>query len=180
MNYLMLIISIIFLLIIIFIIYYNMMIKRENDVKNAYSLLDIMFKRRNDLIPNLVSCVKGYINYEEKVLKKLVYARNNFDKNAFKYNNIINDNLNNIFLISEGYPKLKANEEFINLQKSLYDMEEIISAGRRTYNAHVTSYNNFISYFPNFIFAKILHFKKYDLFKIDEEERKGKVYYENK
>lgn len=171
---------IILLLLIVCIIYFNLMKKRENEVKNAYSSLDIMFKRRNDLIPNLVKCVKGYIKYEEKTLNELINARASFNKDSIKYDNIVNKNLNDIYLLSENYPNLKANEEFLNLQKSLYDMEEVISAGRRTYNAHVTSFNNFISYFPNLIFAKIFNFKKYNLFKISKEDKKDRIYYENK
>ncbi len=167
-------------LLIIFIVYYNIMRKKENEVMNAFSSLDVMFKRRNDLIPNLVNCVKGYVKHEKETLEELVKARNLFDDNNIKYDRIINNDLQNIFLLSENYPNLKASEEFINLQKSLYDMEEVISAGRRTYNAHVTSFNSFISYFPNLLFAKLFGFNKYELFKVNEEERKGRIYYENR
>ena len=153
--------------------------KKENELKNALSSLDIMFKRRNDLIPNLVNCVKGYIKYEKNILEEITNARNLFNSNNFKYDGIINKDLNSLFLLSEEYPNLKGNEEFLNLQKSLYDMEEIISAGRRTYNAHVTSFNNFISYFPNFIFARIFNFRKYKLFKLNEKDGKGNIYYDN-
>lgn len=168
---------IIFNILSIFVLYYNAMLVKKNGVKNAFSSLDVMFKKRNDLIPNLVSTVKGYMNHEKETLEKVILLRNNSTiKDNIKMSKYVNEILANI----ENYPNLKANEQTLKLQKTLYDMEEMISAGRRTYNAHVTSYNNFISIFPNLLFARIFGFKKYSLFRIDEEQRKGKIYYNEK
>ena len=165
-------------LLIMTIIYYNFMKKYQNNIKNAYSSLDVMFKRRNDLIPNLVSTIKGYAEYESDTLQKIIELRNDINhKNYFQINNEISNSINDLLMLREKYPELKANENFLSLQKTLEKTEDLISAGRRTYNAHVTHYNNFISVFPNLLFAKLFHFKAYSLFKIDDKEKESKVYY---
>ena len=174
-------IGIIIAIALIFVAYFNAMQRKSNKVKNALSSIDVMFKRRNDLIPNLVNTVKGYMNYEEECLSRVISLRNQMDEGITnRLNNEMSGSIKNLLAIAEGYPSLLANEEFLNLQKALYDMEEVISAARRTYNAHVTSYNTFISIFPNLIFAKIYGFKKYELFKVSEELREGKIYYNEK
>ena len=171
-------IRIVISLLVITIVYYNIMIKKSNKVKNALSSIDVMFKRRNDLIPNLVNTVKGYMNYEEECLSRVINLRNEMNNRVSnKLNNEMSQGVKRLLATAEGYPNLKANEQFLKLQKALYDIEEIISAARRTYNAHVTNFNTFISIFPNVIFAKILGFKKYELFKVEDELREGKIYY---
>lgn len=168
-------------LLVITIIYYNIMTRKYNKVKNALSSIDVMFKRRNDLIPNLVNTVKGYMNYEEECLSRVINLRNEMNNRVSnKLNNEMSQGVKNLLATAEGYPTLLANEQFLKLQKALYDIEEIISAARRTYNAHVTSYNTFISIFPNFVFAKLFGFKKYELFKVSEELKEGKIYYNEK
>ena len=165
-----------FVLIMMIIIYYNIMLRKTNNVKNAFASLDVMFKRRRDLVPNLVEIVKGYSIHEKEVLNGIINLRstlNNDETHLFSLNNELSNYLSKLFVISEGYPELKSNTNYLNLQKTLYDIEELISAGRRTYNAHVTDYNNFISIFPNLLFAKMLGFKKYDLFKASVDERKS-------
>ncbi len=165
-------------LIVIIITYYNIMLKKSNKVKNAYSSIDVMFKKRNDLIPNLVNTVKGYMNYEEECLSRVISLRNTIDeKKSDKANDEMSDGVKRLLATAENYPNLKANEQFLKLQKALYDMEELISAARRTYNAHVTNFNTFISIVPNNIFAKLFGFKKYSLFKASNEDREGKIYY---
>ena len=172
------IIRIIAFLLVVFITYYNIMLKKSNKVKNANSSIDVMFKKRNDLIPNLVNTVKGYMNYEEECLSNVIKLRNLIDTNpSSSNNNEMSNDLKKLLAIAENYPNLKANEQFMKLQKALYDMEELISAARRTYNAHVTSFNTFISIVPNNIFAKIFGFKKYELFKVEPIDREGKIYY---
>ena len=166
---------------LLFVAYYNAMQRKSNKVKNALSSIDVMFKKRNDLIPNLVNTVKGYMNYEEECLSRVVSLRNKMDNRmSNKLNNEMSGNIRELLATAEAYPNLLANEQFMKLQKALYDIEEVISAARRTYNAHVTSYNTFISIFPNLIFAKIYGFKKYELFKVSEELKEGKIYYNEK
>ena len=172
---------IIFNILSIFVLYYNTMLVKKNGVKNAFSSLDVMFKKRNDLIPNLVSTVKGYMKHEQETLEKVILLRSNLKNNNSLKNNVeISRYINEILAYMESYPDLKANEQSLKLQKTLYEIEEMISAGRRTYNAHVTNYNNFISIFPNLLFAKLFGFKKISLFKVQEELREGKLYYNEK
>ena len=172
MNYYILfryVLPIILFIILLLIFYYNTMLKKANKVKNAYASLDVMFKKRNDLIPNLVNTVKGYAKHEEECLEKISKIRSSFNKgNTFSLSNEISNTLNDIFALQESYPNLKANENFLKLQKALYDVEEHIGAARRTYNAHVTSFNNFVSVFPNLLFAKLFGFKKYSLFSLTD------------
>lgn len=175
------IIRIILGILLIGVMYYNIMIRKSNKVKNALSSIDVMFKKRNDLIPNLVETVKGYINYEDKCLTKVVSLRNSINENnSNKLNNEMSHNIKELLAIAEAYPNLKADEQFLKLQKALYDMEEVISAARRTYNAHVTNFNTFISIFPNILFAKLFGFKKYELFKLEKDTLEGKIYYNEK
>ena len=175
------VIRIIVAIALIFVAYYNVMVRKSNKVKNALSSIDVMFKRRNDLIPNLVNTVKGYMNYEEECLARVISLRNSINENnSSKLNNEMSYDIKELLATAEAYPNLKANEQFLKLQKALYDMEEIISAARRTYNTHVTSFNTFISMFPNILFAKIFGFKEYELFKVEKEAREGKIYYNGK
>lgn len=175
------ILIILIILLIVNIIYYNILTKKRNGVNNAFASIDVMLKRRNDLIPNLISCVKGYIKHENEVLEKINILRNNYNSNSYKetmkFDEEMELNLNNMFMLFENYPDLKANENFINIQNNLSDLEENISAARRTYNAHVTEYNSFIGYIPNNIFASIFGFNKLPLFEISNSERNGKIWY---
>lgn len=120
-----------------------------------------MYKKRYDLIPNLVNVIKGYMIHENNLLNKVVKLRNN------NSNDELDNNINELLVLSENYPILKSNENFLSLQDKLKVIEDEISAGRRTYNAHVVNYNIFISTIPNVFFAKILRFKKYELYKLD-------------
>lgn len=182
MEYKILIIIIFFILLIT---YYNIIRTKYNNVKNAYSTLDIMLKKRYDLVPNLVNVVKGYAKHEKSALETIIKLRNNIDnvktrEKLFESNDILEKALQEINFLTEGYPDLKADKNFLYLQELLYDIEENISAARRTYNAHVTNYNNFIIMFPNNLFAKLFAFKIIPLFKINNEERKGKIWYNEK
>lgn len=161
---------------------YNYILVKKNKVNNAYSSLDIMLKRRYDLIPNLVSVVKEYTKYENKILNHLVELRNELIKSnkpaeIARKNNYIDQAIKSIFVHVEKYPDLKASEQYLNLQKNLTETENHISAARRTYNAHVTKYNNTIETFPNIIFSKLFGFKKIEWFEFDSPEKeKVKVY----
>lgn len=173
-------IFIIALVIIATIIIYNTMLSKKNKLLMSYASLDVMLKKRYDLIPNIVESVKAYKEYESQTLERIILLRKNADdcsnikdmeKVASEYNKFISD----ISLLSEEYPQIKANENFIHLQKVLNDVEEQISAARRTYNAHVENYNSYISFIPINLFANIFGFKKYDYFEISQEERDIKI-----
>ena len=171
---------VIMLIITVFIIMYNIMKTKENYIKNAYSSLDVMLKRRCDLIPNLVSCVKGYMTHEKETLENVIKLRNSAlnasDNNNLEINSKLENQLKRLFINIESYPELKADQSFNNLYAALVDTEEHISAARRTYNAHVTAFNNFIEIVPNNLFASILKFKKAKLFEISVSERESKVW----
>ena len=174
---------IIILIIIIFIIINKATIKKNN-IENAYSSMDIMLKKRYDLIPNLVKIVKVYMKHEQETFKNITELReqginSQNDEDKFSINNNINHELNNIFLLSENYPELKSNINFIQLQTILNDIEDQISAARRTYNAHVTDYNIFIKIIPINIVTSILGYKPYSLFKAKEEEKELKKWMNN-
>lgn len=157
---------------------YNVMLSRKNKAQNAYSSLDVVLKKRYDLIPNLVTVVKQYTKHENATLKELVRLRtellkDNQYKNVANMNEIMNESLNNIFVYAEKYPELQSSEQYLELQKNLTDIENHISAARRTYNAHVTKYNNTIQIFPNSIFAHIFKFDKLEWFEFKEDESVG-------
>ncbi len=168
------------ILLILIIIMYNMMISKRNKLKKAYSSLDVMLKKRYDLIPNLVDTVKAYKTYEADTLEKIISLRSraNQCKNSKDLEDVSSDFnkfRSEISMLAEGYPDLKANQNFMHLQKALNEIEEQISAARRTYNAHVESFNTFISMIPVNIFAALFGFKKYNFFEIDENEKEVKL-----
>lgn len=156
--------------------YYNIMRSKKNKATNAYASLDVMLKKRYDLIPNLVKIVKEYSDFEKEILKKLSQLRkellvsNNY-RDVFNKNIIMTETLNEFVGYAEAIPDLKANDNYLHLQNELSKVEDQISAARRTYNAHVTKYNNFIQFFPNNIFAFMFGFKKLEWFTFKENEK---------
>lgn len=164
------------IVIIYLIVLYNVALSKKNKMLKAYSSLDVMLKKRYDLIPNIVNTVKGYKDYEAETLANIIALRRKADEDkntkdlnetASQYSSFIKD----INILREQYPDLKASSNFIHLQKTLNEIEEQISAARRTYNAHVESFNTFISFIPNNIFAPMFGFKPYDFFEATDEEK---------
>jgi len=171
MYYMLLVISILILIIFV----YNTILKKRNKLESAFSSLDVMLKKRYDLIPNVVETVKGYANYEKEVLENVTKLRNKIenksDNTVEEISNEYNKFMKNVGFVIEKYPEIKASENFIHLQVLLNEIEEQISAARRTYNAHVESYNTYISMIPINVLASIFRFKKYNFFEISSEER---------
>lgn len=164
------------IVIIYLIVLYNVALSKKNKMLKAYSSLDVMLKKRYDLIPNIVNTVKGYKDYEAETLANIIALRRKADEDkntkdlnetASQYSSFIKD----INILREQYPDLKASSNFIHLQKALNEIEEQISAARRTYNAHVESFNTFISFIPNNIFAPMFGYKPYDFFEATDEEK---------
>lgn len=164
------------IVIIYLIVLYNVALSKKNKMLKAYSSLDVMLKKRYDLIPNIVNTVKGYKDYEAETLANIIALRRKADEDkntkdlnetASQYSSFIKD----INILREQYPDLKASSNFIHLQKTLNEIEEQISAARRTYNAHVESFNTFISFIPNNIFAPMFGYKPYDFFEATDEEK---------
>ncbi len=156
---------------------YNGLIVGKNRVKEAFSDVQIQLKRRYDLIPNLVETVKGYASHESQTLEKVIQARNMAMaaqkgdlKEQAKAENILSGTLKSLFAVSENYPELKANENFLKLQFELTDTEDKIKAARRFYNTNVLALNNKIEMFPSNIIASMFQFAKQEFFELDDEE----------
>lgn len=170
------IVGILLLLVFYAIGVYNKLVNARNKVDNQFSQVDVQLKRRADLIPNLVETVKGYAKHEEGTLTAVIEARNKA-VNAGTVNEKIDANnqltgaLNKLFALSEAYPDLKANTNFMSLQNDLKDTEDKITYARQFYNDTAMSFNNLVEMFPSNIIAGMFKFKKYDFFKALEEEK---------
>lgn len=165
------------LILLIFIGIYNNLIRKKNEVENAFGGMDVQLKKRYDLIPNLIATVKQYATHEMDLLTKVTELRakatsgnlSNDEKVAI--DNQISTGMQGIMVAVENYPDLKANENFMNLQRTLNEIESQISAARRTYNATVTDFNNSIETFPSSIIAGFMNLKHKEVFEIPETER---------
>lgn len=155
---------------------YNKLVNARNKVDNQFSQIEIQLKRRSDLIPNLVETVKGYAKHEEGTFKEVVAARNKA-VNAGSINEKIKAEgklsgvLNKLFALTEAYPELKANENFLSLQNDLKDTEDKITYARQFYNDTAMSFNNLVEMFPSNFVANIFKFNKYNFFEATEKEK---------
>lgn len=155
---------------------YNGLIKLKNRVDEAWSDIDVQLKRRYDLIPNLVSTVKGYAAHEKEAFEKVTEARSRAmgagtTEDKAQAENMLSNTLKSLFAIAEAYPDLKANQNFLELQRELADTEDKIQASRRFYNGNVRDFNTKIEIFPNNIFAGILNFTKRQFFEAQGAEK---------
>lgn len=153
---------------------FNSIIYLKNRAKRSYSVIDVFLKKRFDLIPNLVETVKGYTKYEGETLENLVKLRNSFEDGDYKAGEKLNDTYNKLIALTENYPKLKASENFLQLQKELTKVENEIQAARRLYINDVTNYNTKIEKFPHMIFALIIGARPMKLLSFATEEVKVK------
>ena len=156
---------------------YNGLVASRNRVKDQWSQIDVQLKKRADLIPNIVETVKVYAKHEKETLEDVVKARNALNtastvEDEMKANNQITGALNKLFALSEAYPELKANENFMSLQRDLKDIEDKISYARQFYNDSVMTYNNKVQMFPTNIIANIFNFKESKFFEIENEKDK--------
>jgi LemA protein len=169
--------SIIFGLLLVLIILYNSLIRKKNDVENAFASIDVMLKRRYDLIPALVDAVKGYMNYERDLLKEITELRvralsdNISNEDRVKIENKIRKDLSDILVAVENYPDLKASQNFLKLQGAINETEEQLAASRRAYNAAVTMFNNAVEVFPSNIMASMMKYARKTVFDIPESEK---------
>ncbi|MDP0488197.1 MAG: LemA family protein [Fusobacterium sp. JB021] len=159
---------------------YNKLVKGRNFVEEAFSTIDAYLKKRYDLIPNLVSTVKGYKEYEGETLEKVIAARNRYMSATTPEEKIANENmiagtLGKLFALKEAYPDLKANQNFMKLQDELSNIETDILQSRKYYNGTVRNYNTSCETFPSVIIANMFGFKKSPFFKIENEEEKKNV-----
>ena len=156
---------------------YNALVKLKIRVDEAWSDIKVQLKRRADLIPNLVNSVKGYAKHEKGVFEAVTEARANVVnaksvKETADADNMLTGALKSLFAVSEAYPDLKANQNFIQLQDELVDTEDKIQASRRFYNGGVRDLNTKMQVFPNNVFAGMLGFKEREFFELDEAESK--------
>jgi LemA protein len=172
------IIGLIVVLILGAILTYNNLIGSRNAVENAFGTIDVMLKKRYDLLPNLVEVAKTYMKHESEIFTNLASLRakattatSTDEKVAIE--NQISGAMKNLMVSVENYPELKASEQFTMLQRSWNETEEQISAARRAYNAAVTAYNNAVEKFPSNLFAGMFNFKRKEVFVIAETERQN-------
>ncbi|MEK7163011.1 MAG: LemA family protein [Patescibacteria group bacterium] len=183
MNYLNLtniIITIIIVIALWLVLVYNGLIRRRFRVKEAWSDIDVQLKRRYDLIPNLIEMVKGYMAHERTVFEKVTEARTkamgaNTKEEKLGAENILSSTLKTLFAVSENYPELKANTNFLDLQRELADTENKIQASRRFYNGNVMDYNTAIEIFPTNLISGVFGFKKEEFFEIESEIEKEPI-----
>ncbi|MDD4761752.1 MAG: LemA family protein [Candidatus Pacebacteria bacterium] len=157
---------------------FNRLVVLRMRSKEALSDVDVQLKRRFDLIPNLVETVKGYMEHEKETLTKVTEARSQVAEggNALereKAENVLSNTLKTLFAVAEGYPDLKANANFLDLQRELADTENKIQASRRFYNTTTMELNTKIEVFPTNLLAGILGFKKMEFFKAEDGEREN-------
>lgn len=169
-------VTIILILIIWTILIYNNIISLKNQVKSAWSQIDVQLKRRHDLIPNLVSAVKGYMQYEQDVIQKVVIARTVAMKatrmlEKAEKENILSQALHELFTVIENYPVLKSSTNVLELQEELVSTENKIAFSRQFYNDLVANYKTALESFPNNIVASFFAFNSIEYFKINEIEK---------
>jgi LemA protein len=154
---------------------YNGLVKRRNQVDNAWSQIDVQLKRRHDLIPNLVETVKGYAAHERGTFEAVTQARANAinaqtPADQAQAENVLSGALKSLFAVAEAYPDLKANQNFLSLQEELTSSEDRVAYARQYYNDSVLSYNTQIQKFPTVVLAGMFNFEKREFFDAAPEE----------
>lgn len=153
---------------------YNSLIRRNNQVKESWSDIDVQLKRRHNLIPNLVETVKGYAKHEREAFESVTAARakaisaTTAPEHA-QAENMLTASLKSLFAVAEAYPELKANTNFLELQRELSDTENKIMAAHRFYNSNVRDFNTAVESVPTNIIANMFSFKKYEFFELTDE-----------
>src|SRR3989338_3442105 len=174
MNIFYIIIALIALVVVAIIGIYNALIRKRNRVEEAWADIEVQLKRRYDLIPNVVETVKGYAMHERGVLENVTKARTqalgaqSMEEHA-RAENVLASTLKTLFAVSENYPDLKANANFLDLQRELADTENKIQAARRFYNGNVRDLNTTIESFPQNLIANSFRFTKKEFFELEEE-----------
>ena len=156
---------------------YNSLVGLRNKVEDSWAQIEVLLKRRADLIPNLVETVKGYANHEEGTLKEVVEARNKAVSATTKEDEMqaageVTQALSRLFALTESYPELKANTNFMDLQNNLKETEDKLSFSRQFYNDAVLKYKDKLQMFPSNIVASLFNFKAAPFFEASQEDRK--------
>lgn len=163
-----------------FVAIYNGLVVARNRCDSAWSQIDVQLRRRYDLIPNLVETVKGYAAHEKETLEAVIAARNagmaakTVGEQA-QAENMITQALGRLFALSESYPDLKANQNFLQLQQELGNTESLIAQARQYYTECVRNYNNKVEMFPSSFVAGLFNFSPKEYFEVEEPEARGPV-----
>jgi LemA protein len=174
---LIIVIAIVVILVGFLIVSYNGLVRSRNQVENAWSQIDVQLKRRLDLIPNLVETVKGYAAHERETLEAVVSARNSAiaapdtPPAQAQADNMLSGALRQLFALSESYPDLKANQNFLALQEELTATEGRVAYARQFYNDSVLTYDNKLESFPTVIIAKSFNFEAKEYFEAEDQAR---------
>ncbi len=178
MTIFLIVIAFIVLLLITLAISYNGFVRLRNQSDEAFSTMDIFLKKRYDMIPNLVEIVKQYAIHERETLERVIQARSmamgaqTFEERT-QNENVLSGALKSLFAVSESYPQLKADGNFLNLQNQLVALEDDISQSRKYYNGVIKVMNNKVEMFPSNLYAAILGFRRYPYFMVDDYERQN-------
>ncbi len=174
---LIIVLVIVVVLVIVAVLSYNGLVRLKNEVENAWSQIDVQLKRRIDLVPNLVETVKAYAAHERETLDAVVRARNaaiaapDTPAGQAEANTQLSGALRQVFALSEAYPELKANQNFLALQEELTATEGRVAYARQFYNDSVKDYNTKLEAFPSTIFARMMKYEKREYFEADEASR---------
>lgn len=176
------ILGVVALLLIVVASMYNGLITLKNRVDEAMSDMDVQLKRRYDLIPNLVETVKGYATHEQATLEKVIAARNSAMavpssdvEHKIQAENALSSTLKSIFALAESYPDLKANQNFLELQRELSDTEDKIMASRRFFNGNVRDFNTKLQVFPTNLINKMLGFNAYKFYELPDAAQRENI-----
>ena len=177
MNPMYILIAIVVLIILYVWSLYNGLVTGSTEVDEAWAQIDVQLKRRTDLIPNLVETVKGYAKHEKSVFENVTKARSALmgaktPGDSAKANDMLSGALKSLFAVAENYPQLKANENFMELQKELEDTEDKVAYARQFYNTQLMDYNVKVKTFPNVLLAGSFGFTQKQFFKVAEGEEK--------
>ena len=171
-----LVIALIVIIIILFVFYYNRFVILGNRIDNSLSQIDVQLKKRADLVPNLMSTVKGYAKHEKDIMSEVTKARAALVKaptleKRMKAGSELQSALRSVFAIAENYPQLKANENFLQLQQELAAIEDRIAYARQFYNDSILAYNNSVESFPGNMFANMYGQKEKKFLEIPSEQK---------
>ena len=178
MTVLLIVLAVIAVIVIVLVVVYNGLVKLRNRIENAWAQIDVQLKRRYDLIPNLVETVKGYASHERETLEAVIQARNMAVSaegvgDQAQAENMLSGALKSLFALSEAYPDLKANQNFLNLQEELTGTEGRIAYARQFYNDSVLRYNTKIQTFPAVVIAGMMRFTAREYFEAEPESREN-------
>ncbi len=171
------VLAVVALVAVLFVVLYNGLVRSRNQVDNAWSQVDVQLKRRLDLIPNLVETVKGYASHEKSTFEAVINARSAAMAAAptpgaqGQADNVLSGALRQLFALSEAYPDLKANQNFLAMQEELTSTESRVAYARQFYNDSVLGYHNKLDTFPTVLVAKMGNFPRREFFEAEDAAR---------